>query len=289
VNAGTALLAAVYIFIWASAFTSAKIVVQDWSPLWALAIRFALTAPIILAIAWRMGARIPARGDWPRVAAMGALGVGGYLAFAWAALAHIPSGLVAFISAGTPLFVALGEVALQGRRLAPQAWAGLALGWAGVAILGLSRAADGLLAAEATGLLLALGAAASQALGFLAFAPARGRVDVWAASSGQSVVSALLLLVVATLVEGAPRIVPTLPSLLAMLYSIVIVGVGAYALMFVLLRRLPASTAAAMQLLSPPVAALLGWAVLAELLAWSDLLGGLVTLAGLLLLVRARA
>jgi drug/metabolite transporter (DMT)-like permease len=288
VNAATAGLAAVYVFIWASAFTSAKFVVQDWPPLWALGIRFALTAPIILLIARASGARWPDRADWPRVVAMGALGVGGYLAFAWMALARIPSGLVAFICAATPLFVALGEVALLGRRLSSQAWAGLALGWAGVAILGLSRAADGLPAAELSGLLLALAAAGSQALGFLAFAPARGRVDVWAASTGQSFASALLLLPIAALVEGVPRITLAAPSLLGMLYSILVVGVGAYALMFVLLKRLPASTAAAMQLLSPPVAALLGWALLAELLAWSDLLGGLVTLAGLLLLVRAR-
>lgn len=287
-NAGTAALAVIYIFIWASAFTSAKFVVQDWPPLWALAIRFALTAPIIVAIALAMRARWPARADWPRVVAMGALGVGGYLAFAWMALARIPSGLVAFICAATPLFVALGEVTLLGRRLPREAWAGLALGWAGVAILGLSRASDGLPAAEISGLLLALAAAASQALGFLAFAPARGRVDVWAASSGQSVASALLLLPIAALVEGVPHITLAMPSLLGMLYSILVVGVGAYALMFVLLKRLPASTAAAMQLLSPPVAALLGWALLAELLAWSDLVGGLVTLAGLLLLLRAR-
>jgi drug/metabolite transporter (DMT)-like permease len=287
VSAATAALAAVYILIWASAFTSAKFVVQDWPPLWALAIRFALTAPLIAWIAWSQGARWPAREDLPRVLAMGALGVGGYLAFAWMALARIPSGLVAFICAATPLFVALGEAA-SGRKLSRQAWIGLALGWAGVAILGLSRAADGLAAAELSGILLALAAAASQALGFIAFAPARGRVDLWSANFGQSASSALLLLPLAALVEGAPHITLALPSLLGMLYSILVVGIGAYGIMFALMKRMPASTAAAMQLLSPPVAALLGWALLAELLAWSDLFGGLVTLAGLLLLVRAR-
>jgi drug/metabolite transporter (DMT)-like permease len=40
--------------------------------------------------------------------------------------------------------------------------------------------------------------------------------------------------------------------------------------------------------MSPPVAAILGWALLDERLAWTDLLGGLITLGGLLLLIRAR-
>ncbi len=55
-----------------------------------------------------------------------------------------------------------------------------------------------------------------------------------------------------------------------------------------MLRRFPPSTAAALQLLAPPVAAVIGWAALGERLGWSDLAGGALTLAGLALLFRAR-
>ena len=51
----------------------------------------------------------------------------------------------------------------------------------------------------------------------------------------------------------------------------------------------PSATAAALQLLAPPVAALLGWALLGEVLGWTDVAGGMVTLSGLALLFRARA
>jgi drug/metabolite transporter (DMT)-like permease len=102
-------------------------------------------------------------------------------------------------------------------------------------------------------------------------------------------VSALLLLVLALVVEGGPPSSAGPRVWLGMAYSVTVVGVGGYALLFLMLRRFPASTAAALQLLAPPVAAVIGWAALGEVLGWADLAGGVLTLAGLMLLFRARA
>ncbi|MFT8244074.1 DMT family transporter [Roseomonas sp. BN140053] len=282
-------LVVAFVLIWGSAFNTAKVVVTEWSPLWALAIRFALTAPLLLAIMLAMRQRLPRGADLGRVGLMGLLGTGGYLTFSWVAMAHIGSGLVAIISAAAPLFVALGEATLFRRRFPALAWVGLLLGWVGVALLGGSRALGGLHEGEAIGFLFALLGAASQAAGLLCFAPARGRVQLWAASFGQSLVSAAMLLPIAVLIEGAPPVSLGTPTLLALLYTIFVVGIGGYALLFVILRRFPPSTAAALQLLAPPVAALLGWAFLRESLGWADLIGGAITLLGLCLLFQARA
>ncbi len=54
------------------------------------------------------------------------------------------------------------------------------------------------------------------------------------------------------------------------------------------MRQHPPATASALQLLAPPVAALIGWAILDERLGWGDLAGGAITLAGLALMFRAR-
>lgn len=286
---GGLLIAGLFVALWASAFTVAGIVVQEWPALWSLAIRFALTAPLLLAIALAMGSPMPSRGDSGRVAALGLLGMGGYLAFAWLAMARIPSGLVALICAATPLMIAAGESLFLKRPLPRMAWVGLALGWSGVALLGLLRALDGLDAAEATGFVFAIAAAAAQAAGLLIFAPAKGRVDMWAASLGQTTVSALLCLLLAVTIEGAPPASITWPTALALLWSMLAVGIGAYALNFLMLKRVPTSTAAALQLLAPPLAAVFGWALIGERLFVSDILGGVLTLAGLALLVRARA
>jgi drug/metabolite transporter (DMT)-like permease len=185
--------------------------------------------------------------------------------------------------------VAAGESLILRKPLPALAWVGLGLGWFGVALLGFLRALDGLAAAEASGFALAVAAAAAQAVGLLVYAPAKGRVDLWAASLGQTTVSALLCLLLALLLEGAVPRGGSAATIGALLWSMLVVGIGAYALYFVMLRRVPASTASALQLLAPPLAAVFGWALLGERLYVSDIVGGVLTLTGLALLVRARA
>jgi drug/metabolite transporter (DMT)-like permease len=285
---GGLLIGSSFVAIWASAFTVAGIVVREWPPLWALAIRFGLTAPILLAIALAFRARWPSPADALRVALLGFFGMGGYLALAWLAMARIPTGLVALICATTPLMVAAGESLFLRRPLPKLAWLGLVIGWSGVALLGGLRALDGLDRAEGAGFIFAIGAAAAQALGLLIYAPAKGRVDLWAASLGQTTVSALLCLGLALALEGAmPRSAGWF-TLSGLAWSMLVVGIGGYALYFVMLKRMPTSTASALQLLAPPLAAVFGWALLGERLFASDILGGLLTLGGLALLLRAR-
>lgn len=219
---------------------------------------------------------------------MGVFGTAGYLAPAWIASTVLPSGLVALLSSTAPMFVAAGERLVLGQRVAPLAWAGLALGWLGVAVLGAGRGLGNFHAAEGWAVLLALGGALSQAIGILCFAPARARVDPWVANAGQTTASALTLLLLAALLEPRLPGAPSLTLVLSLLYGVLVVGVAGYALYFVMLRRLPPATAAALQLLAPPLAAIFGWALLGERLGWTDVAGGAVTLAGLALLFRAR-
>jgi drug/metabolite transporter (DMT)-like permease len=282
-------IGAAFVAIWASAFTVAGVVVREWPPLWSLAIRFGVTAQILLLIALAFRARLPSAGDAARVALLGFCGMGGYLAMAWLAMARIPTGLVALICATTPLMIAAGESLILKKPLPRLAWAGLAIGWSGVALLGFLRALDGLEAAEASGFVLAIGAATAQAIGLLIYAPAKGRVNMWAASLGQTAVSAALCLLLALLLEGAAPRSATWFTLGGLFWSMIVVGIGGYALYFVMLKRVPTSTASALQLLAPPLAAVFGWALLGERLFLSDLIGGVLTLSGLWLLVRARA
>ena len=285
---GGLVLGLLFVGIWASAFNAARIVVLDWPALWALDLRFWIVLPILGAIvAWR-GAPWPKGEDRWRLTLMGLFGTGGYLGCAWLALRGAPSGIVALLSATAPIFVALGERLLRGQRLSLAAWVGLFLGWCGVAILGGFRAAGGLGVAEAWGMGLALLGAIFQATGIIAFAPARGRTDAWVANLWQSAVAAVVLLCLALLVEPRPSGGMGLPALLGLLWSILVVGIAGYALFFVMMRRLPASTAASLQLLAPPLAALFDWFLLGEALRPTDLAGGTVTLAGIALLLRAR-
>jgi drug/metabolite transporter (DMT)-like permease len=282
------LLAALFVTIWASAFTAIRGMVPEWPALWGLAARFTLVTPLLLAVVLWRGARAPSRADGWRIGVMGVFGSACYLGGAWMGARVLPTGLVALLSATAPLFVAGGEVLFFKRRLPPLAWAGLALGWLGVAVLGIGRGALGVRAEELHGLGFVLGGALSQAIGILAFSPARGRVDPWVANAGQAGVAACTMLVLANLVSPGLPPPPSETLLWTLAYSVLVVGGAGYALFFVMLARFPAASAAALQLLAPPLAALFGWALLGEALGRLDVLGGVVTLAGLLLLFRAR-
>ncbi|WP_424810908.1 DMT family transporter [Roseococcus sp. YIM B11640] len=276
-----------YVLLWGSAFNAARVIALEWPPLWALLLRFAAVGPLLWLLVRARHAPLPRGGDLLRVMAMGVFGMGGYLACAWVASGYVPSGLVALLSACAPLFVALGEAAM-GQRMSRTGWLGLGLGWLGVALLGLLRSADGIAAAEAWGLGIAILGALLQAIGVLAYAPTRGRVAAWPTNFVQTVTASLLLLVLVGLWGGPMPGVPSLPVVSALLYVSVVVGMAGYALFFVVIARFGASNAAALQLMAPPVAAVIGWALLGERLAWGDLLGGAITLAGLLLMFRAR-
>lgn len=257
----------------------------EWPPLWGVGLRFAIALPILLLICRWRGAALPARGVRGRLVLVGLFGTGGYLGLTWLASAHLASGLVALVAATAPLFVALGQ-RLLGQKMTRTAWLGLALGWLGVAVLALSREASPTPGTELYGLVLGLLGALSQAIGLLAFAPARGRVDPWAANAVQTSVAAALLIGLAAL-QGPPPTSASPTLIAAMAYSIVPVGVLAYALYFVVLERFGAARAAALQLLAPAVAVLIGWALLGERLGPGEALGGAITLAGLWLLFRA--
>ncbi|MCX7371839.1 MAG: DMT family transporter [Alphaproteobacteria bacterium] len=277
-------LASAFITIWASAFTAARIVALETPPLWALGVRFAICVPLLALIVLATRSPTPARPDMPRVLAMGVFGLGGYLAFAWVASAHIASGLVALLCAITPIFVALGERLWRGVRLPRAAWAGLALGWAGVALLAAPRAAGHGL--DALGIGLALAAALSQALGMLILAPARGRIAPWSANLWQTCAGAVLVMSLAITLESPPGLEHSIAGWGAFAWSVLVVGLLAYFLYFTLLARLGPTGAASLQLLAPPMAALIGWLGLGELLRLTDILGGCITLLGLWLLLR---
>lgn len=282
------LLAALFVTIWASAFTAIRGLVPEWPPFWGLAARFGLVTPLLLAVVlWRRSS-LPSREDRWRIGVMGMFGSAFYLGGAWMGSRVLPTGLVALLSATAPLFVAGGEVLFFKRRLAPLAWAGLALGWLGVAVLGIGRGALGVQAAELRGLFYVLAGALAQAVGILAFAPARGRVDPWVANAGQAGVAACTMLVMANIAAPGLPPAPSATLLWTLAYSVLVVGGLGYALFFVMLARFPAASAAALQLLAPPLAAVFGWALLGEALGGLDVLGGVITLAGLLLLFRAR-
>src|SRR5438876_3135824 len=128
-----AALSTVYL-VWGSTYLAIRVTDRTMPPLLMSSARFLIAGAALYVFASRGRAR-PTLRQWGASAVVGAalllVGNGGV---AWSET-RLESGLAALIVAIIPLWVALMDRALLGRRLSPAAIAGLVVGFAGVALL----------------------------------------------------------------------------------------------------------------------------------------------------------
>ncbi len=86
-------------------------------------------------VAATRGLRVPGRADWPAVLAIGMLQLGGFFAFAHAAVAWVPAGRTAILSNATLIWTVPIALLLTGEAISARRWVATGLGAAGVAVL----------------------------------------------------------------------------------------------------------------------------------------------------------
>ena len=126
----------VFVLIWSTGFIVARYGMPHAPPLKFLALRYALSTLCFLA--WVALARVA----WPRsgtqflhLSVTGVLMQAGYLGGVWAAVkAGMGSGLIALLVGLQPVLTALW-ISAHGGRTTGRQWAGLALGFAGLALV----------------------------------------------------------------------------------------------------------------------------------------------------------
>ncbi len=126
-------LAAVYL-IWSSTYLAMRVAVEELPPLLMASMRFLAAGGVLLAVALRRGATIPAPRDWLRLAPSGGLLFLGGNGFVAIAETSIGSGGAAVVCATMPLWVGvLGR--LLGATVPAREWLSLVLGFVGVVVL----------------------------------------------------------------------------------------------------------------------------------------------------------
>ena len=282
-------LGVVYL-VWGSTYLAIRVVVETLPPFSSAAVRFLVAGGLLAAVT-------AARGQWRdppiglpqwRAATIvgGALLRGGNGSVMWAER-RVPSGVAALLVAMLPLWVALLERLVFGRRLARRAGVGLGLGFAGVALLLGRREGGGV---DPLGAVACLGASASWAAGSLyARTAPLPRRPLVATSMEMLAGGTLLGLVGATAGElGALR--PdgfSTASMLALGYLIVFGSLVAFSSFVWLLHNAPLPLVATYAYVNPVVAVLLGWAILGEPLTLRLLAAGAVVVTAVVLIASA--
>ncbi|MFT3814277.1 MAG: DMT family transporter [Acidovorax sp.] len=274
-----------FIVIWSTGFLVGRGVAAHADPFWFLAVRFSCVTVAFAALAlW-------SRAPWPRggrrIALQllaGALMSGVYLGPSWWAMSKgLPAGVMALIGALQPLFTALISVAL-GRRLSRLTWAGLALGFGGVAlVLEPKLAAVGAGALSLPVVLVAAGSIFSLTIGSMVQkSPLLASGDLRSASAVQNLGAVAVLLLMA-LAVGQPRWDGSALLWGYLAFAVAVLSLGGATLLIWLMRRGEATRTAALLLVVPPLAALEAWWIFGETLSVLQLLGFVLAIGGVAL------
>jgi probable blue pigment (indigoidine) exporter len=259
--------------IWGTTYLVTTELLPPGRPLLAAVVR-ALPVGLALVVLTR---RLPRGMWWWRAAVLGILNIGAFFALLFVAAYRLPGGVAATILATQPLLVAGLATGLLGERLSLRTTLAGAAGVAGVSLLVLRADArlDGL------GIAAAVGGAVVMAAGVVLSKRWPSPAPLLATTGWQLVAGGLLLLPVATLVEGPPPASLSIANLAGYGYLTIIGAALAYALWFRGIRALSPTKVAFLGLLSPLVATTLGWLALNQELTAAQTLGALVVLAAI--------
>ncbi len=261
-----------FVLLWSSGYVMGKTALAHTGPLTLLSLRFGIAAAVLLAVALATGAPWPQRArDWGHLVVVGLLMqllqfVGVYEAMR----RGLPSGIAALLIGMMPLATSLGAWGWLGERLAGRQWLGLLGGLVGVGLVVASRPLQGGGDAAAYGLAL-LGLVGLVA-GTLYQKRFCAGMDLRSGASVQMGISALLVTPLAAGAEGL-AVQWSTEAVLAVLWLALVNSIGAFTLMFLLIRRGQTSAVARLFYLIPGVSAAMGYVVLGEQLPTLALLG----------------
>ncbi|MEM9145553.1 MAG: DMT family transporter [Pseudomonadota bacterium] len=274
------LLGLAFAFMWSSAFTSARIIVADAPPLTSLALRFVISGILGVIIAralgqtWRLSAA-----QWRATAVFGICQNALYLGLFFVAMQTVEASLAAIIAATMPLLVALAGWLVFGERIGSLGLAGLAAGFIGVGIIMGSRLGGA--GADPLGLALCVIGVFALSTATLAVKGTGSGGNVLMIVGLQMLVGAAVLAVLGLATE--PLVVRwSLPLAAAFTYTVLVPGLLATLVWFLLVNRVGAVRASTFHFLNPFFGVAIAAALLGERMSLPDLVGVAVITAGIL-------
>ncbi len=286
-EASLAAMPATFVLLWSTGFIVAKYAAPHAPPLvfllWRYGAVLVVLLPLILLTAapWPRGAVA-----WLHVALAGVLLQAAYLGGVWWAIAAgVPAGASALIVGLQPLCTAVLARSV-GERVGGRQWLGLALGFAGVALVVADRfTLRGIDAAPLLVNLLALAAITAGTLHHKRFCAA---VDLRTGSAIQFGASFVVTLPFA-LAAGPGQVDFTAEFWLALAWSVIVLSLAAMGLLLTMIRRGRATEVASLMYLTPPTTALLAWLLFDETLGATAWAGMAAAMAGVALVLRRRS
>ena len=273
----------VFVLLWSTGFIGAKFGLPYAEPLTFLSTRYVLVIIVMTLVA------LASRAPWPRsrraaihIATTGLLLHGLYLGGVFTAIERgLPAGVTSLVVGLQPVLTAVCAGAFLGERVTPRQWLGLSLGFIGVALVVGGRAQLGSMTTDALAAmlwpaLLALVGITAGTLYQKRFCP---QFDLRTGSVVQFVPTLIITLLIASQTETM-TIDWQGEFVFALLWLVLVLSVGAVSLLNLLIRSGSATNVASLFYLTPPVTALLAWALFDETLSLMAMAGMAIAVTG---------
>ena len=275
---------AVFVLIWSTGFIVARFGMPFAPPMKFLALRYVFS--VLCFAVWAVLARVALPANRRQVAHLAVVGVliqAGYLGGVWTAVKlGMGAGLVALLVSLQPVLTAVW-VSSQGGRVSARQWAGLALGFGGLALVVWHKLGAG--EVHADNLLFTLIALGSITVGTLYQKRFVTPCDVRTASLVQLAAAFVVTLPLALLEGEAIQWYGQLAG--SMAWSVLALTLGGSSLLYLLIQRGAATAVTGLLYLVPPCTAVLAWLLFSEPLTALTLAGMALTAFGVSLVVRA--
>lgn len=268
-----------FAIMWASAFTSARMIVVDAPPLTALALRFIIsgvigvTIALLLGQSWRLTRR-----QWIATIVFGLSQNALYLGLNFVAMQTVEASLASIVASAMPLLVALGGWVLFGDRVRPLGAVGLVIGLIGVTLIMGSRITGGV---DMYGLMLLV-------IGVVSLTTATMAVRGASTGGNLLMIVGLQMLIGGFTVGLAAMLFETWEVNwnwrmgLAFAYTTLVPGLAATWVWFLLVNRIGAVRAATFHFLSPFFGVGIAALLLGETLSLMDIVGVAIIMVGIL-------
>ena len=276
-----------FVFLWSTGFIGAKYGLPYAETLSFLLTRYGFVISLMTVIA------LATRAPWPKVPMQWVhIGVSGllvhavYLGGVFVAIKHgLPAGVTALVVGMQPLLTAFGAGWLLGEKVDGRQWAGLALGFVGVAMVVSGKfgeaAALGPMLTPAIVALLGITAGTLYQKRFCA------KFDLRSGSVIQFVPTAIATAIAVALFEDY-RIEWTGQFSFALGWLVLVLSIGAISLLNLLIRSGSAVNVASLFYLTPPMTAVIAFVIFGENLTLTATIGMLLAVSGVYLVARPK-
>lgn len=276
--------------IWGTTYLGIRIALETVPPFLMAAMRWLVSGTIIAAVLKARGERLPRLGTWRTLAVLGLLLLGfGNGGVVWAERT-VPSGLTAVLVAASPFWMVGVEACMRdGERAGARQIVGLLVGFSGIVLLvwpelevGRSNRVPGFLGGVVATQLACLGWAIGSAYS-RRHAPDE---NVLASTSYEMLFGGAWLLAAALLRHETAALSFAPRTAAALVYLIVVGGIGGFSSYAYALKHLPVATVSLYAYVNPVIAVILGILVLNEPFSPRMAVAAAIVFAGMLLVRR---